>query len=294
MVIATVNGTDITQGELDKEIDTMMSRMQGRLPPERVDQMRAQMEAQMLGSLVSRKVVADKIKSENIEVTEEEYNKGLAELTGNLPPGASLEDMLAQSGTTPEAFKEEFSNELKFRKLVESQGGGKAEATEAEAQAFYDENKQQFEKPESVDASHILISIDEGDSDEVKAEKKKKLEDIKAQIAGGADFAELAKEHSSCPSKAQGGSLGNFTRGRMVPEFEQAAFSQEIGAVGDVVETQFGYHIIRVDKKEEAGSTAFDEVKERLVKYLSAQKQQKVVREYVDGLVKSANVTYPK
>jgi len=292
-VVATVNGKNITQGEVDKEINAMMTRMQGRVPPERLDQMRMQMESQMLNNLISKQVVAEKIAAENIAISDEEYTKALGELTANLPAGATLDVMLAQSGTSEEEFKTSFTEELKFRKLIESQSGGKAEASEAEAQTFYDENKQQFEKAESVDASHILIGFEETDSDEVKAEKKKQLEDIKARIGAGADFAEMAKEHSSCPSKAQGGSLGNFTRGRMVPAFEEAAFSQPVGEVGNIVETQFGYHIIRVDKKVDAGTTPFDEVKDQLVKYLSSQKQQKVAREYVDELVKAATVSYP-
>lgn len=293
MVIAVVNGTEITQGQLDGEIASMMARMQGRVPPERMAQMRTQMQQQMLDNLINRQVLFDRIAAENITINDEEFDTAVGELTANLPPGATLEMMLAQSGATIEEFRENFGTELKIRKLIEGHSGGKIEVAEEDALAFYNENKEQFERPESVSASHILISIEADATDEDKAAKRAELEAIRAKIAEGADFEEMAGEHSSCPSKAQGGSLGDFTRGRMVPEFEQAAFTQAIGEVGDVVETQFGYHLIKVTARNEAGSTPFDEVKEQLTRYLSGQKQQEATRTLVEQWVDEAEVTYP-
>jgi len=94
-----------------------------------------------------------------------------------------------------------------------------------------------------ITASHILIAFG-ADSDRSEADAKAQIEALKADIAGGANFAALAAEHSDCPSSAQGGDLGAFGRGMMVPEFEQAAFALETGAVSDVVQTDFGYHLI--------------------------------------------------
>ncbi len=292
-VLAIVNETEITQAQLDKEINQMMTRMQGRVPPERLDQMRMQMEEQMLDNLVNRQVLLDKVASENITVSDEDFDTAISELTANLPENVTLDDMLAQAGSTKEEFRENFSMELKIRKLIEGQSGGKIEATEEEARTFYDENKAQFEKPESVKASHILITVEEGASDEDKAAKRAELEALRTTITEGADFADVAREHSSCPSKAQGGDLGEFTRGRMVPEFEAAAFSQPIDEVGDIVETQFGFHLIKVTSRSEGGTTEFDEVKEQLVRYLGGQKQQKSARELVEKLVSEAKISYP-
>jgi peptidyl-prolyl cis-trans isomerase C len=201
--------------------------------------------------------------------------------------------MLEQVGTSEEEFRETLTTELKIRKLIEGQSEEKLEASDEEIKAFYDENREQFERPESVTASHILLTVDPTATDEEKATARKQLEDIRTKLSEGADFAEMAMEHSSCPSKAQGGSLGSFPRGRMVPAFEEAAFSQEIGKVGDIVETQFGYHLIKVDSRDEAGLTPLDEVQEQLGQYLSNQKQQKVVQGYVEELRKTAEITYP-
>ncbi len=292
-VLASVNGTDITLGEFNKEMDVMMGRMEGRVPPERLGQMRMQMRNQLLDNLVTRQVLLDQVKADKIEVSSEEFDEAVGMLTKNIPEGMTLNDMLAQTGTTEDEFKSTLTMELQIRKLLESHADTNAVASDEEIEAFYNENKEQFERPETVTASHILIGTEPGDSDEQKAEKRKELEGIREQLVAGGDFAELARNHSTCPSKAQGGSLGSFPRGRMVPEFEDAAFTQKVGDIGEIVETQFGYHLIKVDDRQEPGTTPLDEVKEQLGKYLAGQKQQEVVREYIDGLREKAAITYP-
>jgi len=289
-VLATVNGTDITVGEFNKEMEVMMNRMQGRVPPERLGQMRMQMRDQLLDNLITRQVLLDQVKADKIEVSTAEFDEAVGELTANLPDGVTLNDMLAQTETSEDEFKKTLTSELAIRKLIEAQTGEPAEATDEEIETFYKENQDQFERPETVTASHILIGTEATDSDEAKAAKRKELEDIKKQLDEGGDFAALAGEHSTCPSKAQGGNLGSFPKGRMVPEFEEAAFSQEVGKVGDIVETQFGYHLIMVDERNDAGVTPLDEIKEQLSKYLASQKQQESVQTYIEGLRKTADV----
>lgn len=293
-VLATVNGTDITVGEFNKEMETMMGRMEGRVPPDRIGQMRTQMRDQLLDNLITRQVLLDQVKAENIEISTEEFDEAVGMLTANIPPGMSLNDMLAQTGTTEEEFKSTLSMELKIRKLLESHVDKDAKPTDEEIQAFYTENQEQFERPETVTASHILIGTEPTDTDEQKAEKRKQLESIREQLVAGGDFAALAGEHSTCPSKAQGGDLGSFPRGRMVPEFEDAAFSQEVGAIGDIVETQFGYHLIKVSERAEAGTTPLDEVKEQLSQYLAGQKQQEGIKTYIDDLRAKAKIDFPE
>ncbi|HMO50712.1 MAG TPA: peptidylprolyl isomerase [Kiritimatiellia bacterium] len=292
-VIAVVDGKEITQAEFDREMVVMMNRMQGRVPPDRIGQMREQMRTQLLDNLITREILLAKVKAEGIEITDADFAEAVEQLTENFPPGVSLEDMLEQTGTSMDDFRENFGMELKVRKLIESHTGGKLVASDEDIRAFYDENSEQFERPESVQASHILISVDPTDSEEAKAAKRQQIEALREQALEGADFAALAGEHSTCPSSAQGGDLGSFTRGRMVPEFEAAAFSQEIGAVGDVVETQFGFHLIKVTERNEPGMTPFEEIKEQLGQYLTNQKQQQAAQTYLQELREAATVTYP-
>jgi peptidyl-prolyl cis-trans isomerase C len=155
---------------------------------------------------------------------------------------------------------EDAKRSLLQRYAVESIIAG-VSADDEEAQTFYESNAAQFEKASEVSAKHILLD----DEDKIK--------EIKVEIEGGLDFAEAAAKYSSCPSKEAGGSLGSFSKGKMVPEFEEAAFNLEIGQLSEPVKTQFGYHLIMVDSKIDGGVMSFDEVKEGIKQNLLNQKQ---------------------
>lgn len=138
-----------------------------------------------------------------------------------------------------------------------------AKVAEDEVEKFYKEHRENFLEEESVSASHILVKTEE--------EAKELLEKIKS----GVSFEDVAKEHSTCPSSSRGGELGNFTRGKMVPEFEEAAFSMKVGDVSEApVKTQFGFHLIKVTDKQPAGIKAFDEVKQEIFNTVLSLKQQ--------------------
>ena len=134
--------------------------------------------------------------------------------------------------------------------------------TDEDAKKFYEENPQNFTKGETVRAKHILVK-EEADCNAILA----------ANEAGEKTFEAAASESSTCPSGAQGGDLGEFGRGQMVPEFEQAAFAAEIGQVVGPVKTQFGYHLIKVEQKNEAAVVAYEEVAERIKSSLLQKKQ---------------------
>lgn len=133
--------------------------------------------------------------------------------------------------------------------------------TDEEVSDFYKANEQAFVDPEMVSAKHILV------------ETKEKAEEVMNEINSGLSFEDAAKKYSSCPSNAQGGSLGRFSRGQMVPEFEEAAFSLNIGVVSEPVKTQFGYHLIKVEEKVESSVKKFDEVKNTIKNNLLQQRQ---------------------
>lgn len=138
----------------------------------------------------------------------------------------------------------------------------KESVSEDEIKEYYNENQEHFSKPESVVAGHILVE------DEDQANK------IKKEIEEGKSFEDAAREYSTCPSKEKGGELGEFSRGQMVPEFEDKAFEMEEGAISEPVKTQFGYHIIKLDQKNEAGRKEFDEVKAEIEQIVLGLKQQ--------------------
>ena len=159
---------------------------------------------------------------------------------------------------------------MKIEKFLKTQVPA-IEVTDDDAKKMFDEivaknGEDCLNKPESVTASHILLKCTDEDSEAKKAEIIK----LRERILAGEKFADVAAA-SDCPSKANGGSLGEFGRGQMVPEFEVAAFTQEIGKVGEPVKTKFGWHIILVEARTEGGKITFDEVKDGLKQQLKMQ-----------------------
>lgn len=147
-----------------------------------------------------------------------------------------------------------------------------AVVTEEEMKAYYDANQAQFMKGETINAKHILVADEEKCNEVLKA------------IEGGLAFEEAAQQNSTCPSGQKGGDLGSFGKGQMVKEFEEAAFAAEIGQVVGPVKTQFGYHLIKVEAKNEATTSSFEEVQESIRRMLVQQKQNAVYGEKVAAL----------
>lgn len=153
----------------------------------------------------------------------------------------------------------------------------KVVVTEEEAKRYYEANKSEFEEPERVSAKHILMATE----DELEALRNK-------IVAGEITFEAAARENSTCPSKAQDGNLGEFSRGMMVPEFEEVAFTVAPGEVSEIVKTQFGFHLIKVEEKIEGGTSSFEDVKEAIINKLTVEAQQE---KYV-GLLSELEAKY--
>lgn len=165
-------------------------------------------------------------------------------------------------------IKEELLANFAIKKALEN-----ISVTDEEVKNEFDKNSDKFKKDESVAASHILVDTEE---------KAKEL--IEKIQNGEISFEDAARENSSCPSGQNGGSLGEFTRGQMVSEFDTACFSMEVGKISEPVKTQFGYHIIKVTAKNEAQQMSFDEVKDSLKQQMVAEKQQNAYESKINQL----------
>lgn len=146
------------------------------------------------------------------------------------------------------------------------------EASIEELREFYDSHKEHFIKNETAIASHILV------------DEENQAKDIIQEINDGLSFEEAAKKYSSCPSKEAGGSLGEFSKGQMVPEFEEVAFNMEEGTISEPIKTQFGYHIIKLDERKPGGTQTFDEVRDQIYKQVVGLKQQEKYLAKIDEL----------
>lgn len=290
-VVVRVNGEEITRGEILEAMNTTLQQLSGRVPPEQLQQMQANLYGNIQDQLITKKLLDSAVAAANLEVTEEDLSAAMTEIRASVPPGQDLEAALVANGSTLAELTKNIKEQLATKKFLESKTEGIGDATEVEAQEFYAASPERFKKPAGATASHILIKFEEGETEAGKAEKKAQLETIRTEIlAETITFEDSAHTNSACPSAAQGGSLGTFRKGQMVPEFEVAAFTQEIGEVGDVIETSFGYHIIKVSERQEEGVVEFDEAKEQIIAFLSGEKKQEAVTEFLKGLRDSATI----
>ena len=177
-----------------------------------------------------------------------------------------------------------------IQKLLEVEVYPQAMVSEKDSRIFFENNPQYFKKPEEVKASHILIQVAPDAGDEEKLTARKKIEDIQKKIAAGDDFANLAKQYSEGPSKSNGGDLGYFDRKKMVKPFSDAAFDLKPGQVSDIVETRFGFHLIKVHDKKAKSAYVFEDIKDRLGELLQQQKIQEETVRYLEELRKTAEV----
>ncbi len=165
-------------------------------------------------------------------------------------------------------LKEDLLANFAITKAVEN-----VKVTDEDIKKFYEENKDKMISPETVNASHILVDSEE--------KAKEILEEINS---GKITFEEAAKANSSCPSSQNGGSLGQFGKGQMVPEFDTAVFDMSVGEISGPVKTQFGYHLIKLNGKTEASEIPFEEVKESIAIQLTTEKQQTAFRSKINQL----------
>jgi len=294
-VAATVNGYNITEGDVAAKIKPQMDKMSQQLPAQMVQEYGKQLRQRALDTMVIERLLDDQVKTSNVAITDEDVNDYLGKLASKQGMSmGELKSLVEASGQDFTAMKQQTKKGLGYQKLMESQWAGKINITEADAKKFYDENPEKFKTAEQIRASHILIKPDpNGDPNQAKAAAKSKAEELLKKVKEGADFAELAKTNSGCPSAAKGGDLGLFGRGRMVKPFEDTAFAMKPGQTSDVVETQFGYHIIKVTEHHDANTVPYEQAKEDIMKTLTQQKQGEYAREYIDSLKIKANIVYP-
>ena len=179
---------------------------------------------------------------------------------------------------------------LAVQKYVEKEFGGKVAVSEGEAKAFYDGNPEYFKEPEAIRVSGILIKVDPKSEPAKKEEARKKLEDIEKRVQKGEDFAVLAKDFSEDASAAQGGDLGMIPRGKMPKALDDAAFSLKPGEVSNVVETELGFHLIKVHEKKPEKVVPFKEVEEKIRQHLANQKLKQRVDEFLNEVKKTAKI----
>lgn len=246
-VVAKVNNEVVTKGEL-------------------YDYLVKENGQTALNSLIANKIIDIEAKSKNVEVTEEDVQKQIDKIAEQYGGRETFEQFLEMYGTSLDDIEENIKINAKIEKLL----GPDVEIEEDEMKAYFEENKESFDEKEQVKASHILVDSED------------KAKEVKEKLQAGEEFADLAKEYSTDTSNNErGGDLGYFTRGAMVKEFEDAAFSMEIGQISDPVKTDYGYHIIKVEDKKPAKEATYEESKDEVKEILFQQKLPTVYQTWI-------------
>jgi len=304
-VLVTVNGVDVTQKQLDDLIKPHIERLtksaagQASLPPAFLEQQKKLYRQQALQEMIRMQLLNEQVKIANIVITEQDITDEIMKVASRQKPPATMEEFkkkMESYGYGFEQLKSQFRTMLGQQKLMAKQFPDEANFTEEDAKAYYEKNKARYDIPEQTRASHILIKTDmtdpNSDPNQVKAVARAKTEDLLKQINEGADFAALAKTHSQGPSAPRGGDLNFFPRGKMVPAFDKAAFELEVGKVSGIVETQFGFHIIKVTGRKEASTTSFEEAKDNIMAEQGQRKLRGLAVKYVEKLKADAKIVY--
>jgi len=230
-----------------------------------VDRLEQVTGEQVLSDLINEQLIGQAAKKAKITVTSAEVDAEMEKLREQIGP--SFDSVLAQYGMTVE----DLQKNMELNLLVFKVSTRDVTVSEDALMSFFEEHKSDYDQPEMVKASHILVETEE------------KAKEIKKKLAEGADFAELARSESTDPmSAAEGGDLGFFARGRMVAEFEKAAFAMSPGQTSAPVKSEYGYHIIRVTDRKDAHEATFDDVKddiERTIKGNQAKSAQALASE---------------
>lgn len=289
-VVARVDGIPISRGEFDKVMSSNISRFEQQNQQPFAEEYRPQLERQVLDGLITRALLEREANELGIEISDDRLDETLAQFKSQFPNESAYKIALEQEGFTEDEFLTELRRQMTIEELINRRVYDSVEVTEESMRSFYDGNPQYFQRPEQVTARHIILTT-EGITDESELRAKRdELAEIRREIVNGADFAEVAKERSEGPSASNGGQLGQFGRGQMVPAFEEAAFALEPGEVSDIVETQFGYHIIEVLDKTSSSVESYEEAKENIRSFLTEQERNVAAQHYLADLRKEAEI----
>ena len=293
-VVATVNGKDITLGNYEKLLALNKSSMESYYGSDiwstEIEKDKTYEDAlrdMVLETMIISEVIYQQAEKEKVAPTDKQIQDQIDSFNETTKDDADYKDKLKKMGINEAFLKFQFSRDLANSKLQEKFEKD-IKISEDDMKKYYNDNKSSF-YTDTVTASHILLKTQDDNGKELSAEKKKeakkKAEEALAKVKSGEDFAKIAKEYSEDSSASSGGELGTFGRGQMVTEFENAAFSMKPGQISDIVETPYGYHIIKVTDRVDKQET-YDEVKGKIKGILASEKYN----DYIEKLKKDSKI----
>jgi peptidyl-prolyl cis-trans isomerase SurA len=290
-VAAVVNNDVITLSEVEQRAIPALARADVKDPKERAA-VREKILRQALDTLVGEKLMEQQLRDKNMDVTDQEIDATVDSVKQEQHlTSEQLEQALHEQSFTMQSYRDMLKKTLARRKLVAQQVRPKVKISDEDVKAEYARWAKSESSDPEVHARHILVQVaPNAPADAVEKARLKAVALAEEARKPGVDFAELAKKKSEGPSAADGGDLGFFRRGVMVPEFDKVAFHLKEGEVGDPIRTKFGWHVIKVDEKRAVGVKSFDEMKDELRDKMLMSQLEKYTEDYVQELKQGASV----
>lgn len=292
--VATVNGQDITLENYQKLLSLNKSSMESYYGSdvwskemEDGKTYKDTLKEMVLQTMIGSEVIYQEAEKQKVLPTDKQIQEQIDSFNESIKNDSDYKAELEKMVINEEFLKFQFARDLANSNLQEKFEKD-TKISETDMKKYYEDNKKSF-YTDTVTASHILLKTQDDEGTELSAEKKKeakkKAEEALAKVKSGEDFAKVAKEYSQDSSASKGGELGAFGRGQMVTEFEEAAFNMKKGEISDIVETQYGYHIIKVTDRVDKQET-YDDVKDKIKTTLASEKYT----EYVEKLKKDSKI----
>ncbi len=283
-IVARVNSDVITKSEYDKNHELIKQQLQKNLKGDEYRQMVDKYEKEILRNMIDEALLVQKANELSL-TADTAIIKTLDDIRrdNNLPDLEALDKLMIQQGVDPVEFKENLKKNNLRDQVMGREVYSRLSVTGEEISKYYEEHKQEFDRPEQVAISEILISTEGKDQALIPSLEAKTQEALK-KARSGEKFDELAKKYSDGPTAKDGGELGFFPRGKMMKELEDTAFKLRRGQVSDIIRTKFGFVIIRVDEKYAAGIQKLETVSEEIHRILAQQKAQPAIQEYMKKL----------
>jgi peptidyl-prolyl cis-trans isomerase C len=280
-IVARVNGEPISKADFEKAVMNIEANAGGPVPPDQRDRVYRGVLDQMIGF----RLLIQETKSRKMVAPDGELEKRVEQIRSRFPSEEAFKQALQQQNVSVEDLRSDALNDLLVSTMLQAEVAPKVNVTPEQVNDFYQKNPTQFQQPERVRASHILIGFPQNADEAAKKEARTKAAEILKEVKAGKDFAELAKQHSTDPGSGKnGGDLGFFQKGQMVPPFEQAAFALKPGETSDLVESQFGIHIIKMVERQPGRTVPIDEVRPKIQQYLEGQGRQQQTQAFVESL----------
>lgn len=288
--VATVDGEVILMSEYERRAKPVIEEYEKFLKGPDKEIRIKELKEKILDQMIDEKVLIHEGKRKKIRVNRKEIQDGLREIKKRFGTEEEYTQELARQGVSEGEFKQQVKEQLMVIKLIDQEVKAKVVLpTDSEIEDFYKQNESEMMEPEQMRARHILIKVDEN-TDKKKALKR--IRDILKEVKKGkASFAELAKKYSEGPTAPRGGDLGFFIRGQMVRKFEEAAFALKVGEISNVVETEYGYHIIQCIEKKASEKKSLEEVRDYLRNFIFQKRMEEYYEKWLRRLRDKASIT---